>query len=416
MPAASTTNPRSSSLRGVRARSANIWLHSTLVFVGVGASACVDSDPQLGVIASQATVADYTTSTCSTSVVVGLSKQIAKEADCAKPGSFVQFAPGNGLTFSSNAVLPFLEKKAKDDLMAVAANSPIQLNSALRTVVQQYLLYRWYQQGRCGITIAATPGNSNHEGGRAVDVANYSTRITALANKGWAHDVAGDPVHFDHLSSPDGRGQDVAAFQRLWNRNHPNDTIAVDGDYGPQTEAKLRASPATGFPLGPSCENRSLDLDVLSIAGPDFAAPDTRIGYTFVLVNSGQTAWPDTTKLQISTGSSSDIYDEAWESQTVVTEIGQMVPPDGQLTLAFTIKTPAVTDETPISQVFELENAGTKFGSINLALTVKPGLTGEESGDGNEEGDVNGGCNAGGGGLGWLGFALPLVVLRRRRR
>jgi len=39
--------------------------------------------------------------------------------------------------------------------------------------------------------------------------------ITSMANRGWAHDVPGDPVHFDHLSSPDIRGKDVLAFQRL---------------------------------------------------------------------------------------------------------------------------------------------------------------------------------------------------------
>ena len=40
-------------------------------------------------------------------------------------------------------------------------------------MVQQYLLYRWFQLGRCGITAAAVPGNSNHESGRAIDVGNH---------------------------------------------------------------------------------------------------------------------------------------------------------------------------------------------------------------------------------------------------
>lgn len=29
------------------------------------------------------------------------------------------------------------------------------------------MLYKWYQQGKCGISLAATPGSSNHEDGRA---------------------------------------------------------------------------------------------------------------------------------------------------------------------------------------------------------------------------------------------------------
>ena len=46
----------------------------------------------------------------------------------------------------------------------------MSINSAFRTVAQQYLLYAWYKQGRCGIGLAATPGNSNHEQGLAVDI------------------------------------------------------------------------------------------------------------------------------------------------------------------------------------------------------------------------------------------------------
>ena len=46
---------------------------------------------------------------------------------------------------------------------------------------------------------------------------------------------------------------DVMAFQRLWNRNHPEDIIAEDGDYGPATAARIERSPADGFPRGPTC-------------------------------------------------------------------------------------------------------------------------------------------------------------------
>ena len=62
--------------------------------------------------------------------------------------------------------------RARSDLDAVAAQESLQINSALRTIAQQYLLYDWYHEGRCGITAAAHVGNSNHEGGRAVDLAN----------------------------------------------------------------------------------------------------------------------------------------------------------------------------------------------------------------------------------------------------
>ena len=50
-----------------------------------------------------------------------------------------------------------LQSAAADSLAQAAAskNDYITLNSAFRTSAEQYLLYKWYQQGRCGITLAA---------------------------------------------------------------------------------------------------------------------------------------------------------------------------------------------------------------------------------------------------------------------
>lgn len=201
------------------------------------------------------TVGDKINTSCSTATVAPLSLQIAQEIACIAPGSLAPFQEGGGVHFTSGAVLPYLHPTAITDLKATAAaTGDIEVNSAFRTVAQQYLLYRWYQTGRCGIPAAATPGNSNHEGGRAVDLSNYSSVISSMSRHGWAHDVAGDPVHFDHLASSDIRGLDVHAFQRLWNLNNPNDRINEDGDYGPSTAARLSKAPAGGFPLGPDCK------------------------------------------------------------------------------------------------------------------------------------------------------------------
>jgi Synergist-CTERM protein sorting domain-containing protein len=78
-----------------------------------------------------------------------------------------------------------------------------------------------------------------------------------------------------------------------------------------------------------------------------------------------------------------------------------------------------------MTQVFQLDDSGTNFGTINLALTVSPDANGQ-SGDGGDTGDTgddggdagtgNGGCSTSGGTLGWLALALPALVLRRRRR
>ena len=189
-------------------------------------------------------------SNCSTSVVLGLSLQITEEMNCLSANSMVRLPSGGGISFSGSAVIPYLEPDAERDLHN---ENNASINSLFRTVVQQYLLYEWFSQGRCGITAAATPGNSNHETGKAADLGNWASVISAMSNHGWAHDVPGDDVHFDHTASADLRGLDVHAFQRLWNRNHPTDLIAEDGAYGPMTAARIARSPSGGFAIGASC-------------------------------------------------------------------------------------------------------------------------------------------------------------------
>ncbi len=201
-------------------------------------------------------VSTFERSTCSTSVVLALSRQIAEEVDCLKPGQLIPFEVGPRIQFSGSAILPYLGSKARTDLYAAAAaggGKVIRVNSAFRSVAQQYLLRRWFELGRCGITAAALPGGSNHESGRALDIQNYSEWISVFAARGWSHSVPGDPVHFDHTGTADIRGTDVLAFQRLWNRNAPNDKIGEDGSYGPMTASRLARAPAEGFGIGANC-------------------------------------------------------------------------------------------------------------------------------------------------------------------
>jgi hypothetical protein len=229
--------------------------------------ACADSeeDPMMmGMPSIEGTpVTTFESSSCSTGDVLELSRQIAEEVDCLMPGQLVRFEALNGIVFTGAAVLPYLGEQARDDLYAaaVAGGMPLQINSGFRTVVQQYLLRRWFELGRCGIPAAAEPGQSNHESGRAIDVQNYGVWITILDQHGWKHTVPGDDVHFDHLASPDIRGADVLAFQRLWNKNAPDDQITEDGSYGPMTEARIKRAPAEGFGIGASCAARVRTAD-----------------------------------------------------------------------------------------------------------------------------------------------------------
>jgi hypothetical protein len=238
------------------------------LLVSVALAACGDdalvmpdaADAMTGTPSIEGTpVSSFETTACATSTVLALSIQIAQEVDCINPGQLVVFDESATIQFAGSAVLPYVSDQARTSLLAAAGaggGEVIQVTSAFRTVVQQYLLRRWFELGRCGITAAAQPGSSNHESGRALDVSNYSTWITGLEAQGWAHDVPGDPVHFDHLASPDIRGADVLAFQRLWNKNAPDDPIAEDGSYGAQTAERVKRAPAEGFGIGASCATR----------------------------------------------------------------------------------------------------------------------------------------------------------------
>jgi hypothetical protein len=150
----------------------------------------------------------------------------------------------------SSPCVPSLQSKVADNLASAAKskNDYITLNSALRSSAQQYLLYNWYLKGICSISLAAVPGTSNHEGGRAIDTSYYSYWLTTLQNYGWTHsNPTNDPVHFDYYGATDLAKQNLLAFQKLWNINNPNSKISEDGIYGTQTANALYNSPCNGW-------------------------------------------------------------------------------------------------------------------------------------------------------------------------
>ena len=392
-------------------------LSSLLCAVPMLLIGCADQ-PGYGEAVSAVTVAGTVSSGCSTAVVLGLSRQIADEIGCEHPNGLVSFSGTSGVTLTSSAVLPYLEQDAASDLSSVAANSSLQVNSAFRTIAQQYLLYRWYQAGSCGIAAAATVGNSNHESGRAIDLANWSSRVSAMSAHGWAHDVPGDSVHFDHTRSSDIRGQDTKAFQTLWNRNHPEDPISVDGSYGPQTEARLKMSPATGFAIGASCVTTP-HAQISAVDGPDRVMTRAQAHYTLSLTNGTTSDWPDTAQLVVASGS--QLYDPSWQSQTEIVTLGAPILAGQVGTVDIDVTTPAVTEDTAITQVISIQDGATTLGTISLSLTVVAQASAGDSptqsddgGDSHDLGEVTGGCNAGGGSAGAL-VMLALVSLRRRR-
>jgi len=208
-----------------------------------------DSDYEFGMTVNEAAV-----SACSTSTVSGLSQQLIAELECMQPGSMVNI---NDIAGVSTSAFPFLQRGAAAALArATEAGGTITINSALRSTVQQFVLYKWYVDGLCTnvVSLAAQPGRSNHESGLALDVGNYSDWKSRLEAQSFSWLGGNDPVHFDYQGDGDDlRSLSVEAFQRLWNHNNPDDPIGVDGQYGPETEGAIGDAPADGFEFGASC-------------------------------------------------------------------------------------------------------------------------------------------------------------------
>ena len=413
---------------GLAPRTALFGLQAAGLLVSLLAGCVETEEPTYATTASMVTVGSTVSTSCSTAVVIGLSKQIADEVSCLNPAALTRFTPGGRITFTGNAVLPYLGAPAKAGLMTASSAASIQINSAYRTVAQQYLIYRWYQQGRCGIDIAARPGRSNHQSGRALDIASAGSKVSAMRRGGWSWAGSSDPVHFDHRGSADIRGQDVLAFQRLWNRNHPSDRIAEDGDYGPDTETRLKQAPATGFAQGASCATRSFGAgdaaDVLAVDGPDKVAPGAHATYSITLKNAGTTDWPATTRLVVKDGVPSVLHDaSSWASTTDLGPINVAIPAGGTGVVDVEIETPMVTELTPVFTELTLSDGTDTLGLVPIAVTITPNgdegtsTEGDDMHDdeGEEGADVSGGCAAGGGSAG-LGLLAPLLALVRRRR
>jgi hypothetical protein len=193
---------------------------------------------------------------CSTAGAERLSNQILDELLCLLDGRLVPVSHPN-LVPSHPRVHLVLSPAARTALLAVAASQRLTINSALRTISEQYLLWR-------GCPVAADPGSSNHETGKAIDVDEYGAAATRLQNAGFIYPLpSSDPVHFEGPGA-DLRAQSVLAFQRLWNDNRPADRIDEDGVAGPMTLARLAQSPTEGFAVAGRCVRAGSAAD----AGP----------------------------------------------------------------------------------------------------------------------------------------------------
>jgi peptidoglycan hydrolase-like protein with peptidoglycan-binding domain len=190
--------------------------------------------------------------TCGTGAVRGLSLQIIAEMNLLIPNVLVNFDDLN-VAADGPANNPFLQPAAKEALrraIRAQGGGTLKINSAYRTVVQQYLLRSWFERGQCGIEAAALPGLSNHEDGFALDIPDFDAWRGVLGDESWEWFGDSDRVHFTYTGagvSDDVGTVGIQAFQILWNKNNPDDQLKPDGLFGTETEDRLNRSPAEGF-------------------------------------------------------------------------------------------------------------------------------------------------------------------------
>ncbi len=188
---------------------------------------------------------------CSTTATHGLSQQIIDEMNVLVPGSLIDCSDLD-ISIDSKQ-FPYLQRPAKQALARAikARGITMKINSAYRTIAQQFLLRHWSENGRCGIGLAALPGKSNHQSGLAIDIPDFNGWRPFLKAEGWRWlgATTSDKVHFDFVGGGrrDIRPTGILAFQVLWNKNHLSDKIDDDGFYGPETAKRLAISPAEGF-------------------------------------------------------------------------------------------------------------------------------------------------------------------------
>ena len=97
-------------------------------------------------------------------------------------------------------------------MRAAAAERGIDLwiQSGFRTRAEQAVLYRAWRKGRGNK--AARPGHSNHQSGRALDIAVFSPgALYWLGNNasrfGFKRTVRGEPWHWEYVNTPRARGK-----------------------------------------------------------------------------------------------------------------------------------------------------------------------------------------------------------------
>lgn len=334
----------------------------------------------VGASASAQTVAGVAAQRrCSTAGVEAISRQLVETQICLFPGVFVNVTPRAGISVSESRLFTLAQASTRDAMWAAARTTPLQINSMFRTLADQYVLYH---SGACGL--AARPGQSNHETGIAVDLANWSAALRAMTSAGCRHPYPGtDDVHFD-CPGTDRRSDSVRAFQRLWNANNPGDRIDEDGAYGPMTEARLSRSPAGGFARNGCSATPPApmwDAALVRVSCPAAATSGDRPVAFVEYRNTGTATW-DPARTRLGTTGPRDrrgaFYDSVnWLAPNRPSAVDAATAPGAVGRFSFVLAIPEVSVEQPLADTYALVQEGAAwFGpaddAVRCTVLVRP--------------------------------------------
>lgn len=186
--------------------------------------------------------------------VLGLDRQVLFILQREHP-SYLVSARDKDIEWNSTT-LPILQPPAKKALILAVRKrgTKLRVNAGFRSLTTQFLLYKYFRNGECGITAAAPPGRSNHQTGLSIDVEDPIAWKPYLEAEGWRWYGESDKTHFDYVGhSNDISVAMITAFQRLWNDHQSNDKITETGLFDRDTETRMGKAPPQGFPNGKQC-------------------------------------------------------------------------------------------------------------------------------------------------------------------
>lgn len=250
-----------------RASATRYW-HGVLAACGaLGLAGCAPDDVSVAPVARQEQAAGHETleslQRCSDSDVLpetllqGLSLQLVEDVLCAAPDALVFYEPCQeaGCLWPRRGHVPVGQPALVAALhdVAHARNDYISVR-ALYLDLGSHTLLRWKKEQCDGTLVAPRLVDSPLLGGLAAEVPFYSTWRVSLLAAHFVHNAERSPSLFEWRGGADAAAahralhtQSIEAFQRLWNLNHPDDLLTVDGVYGDATASRVLRAPVAGF-------------------------------------------------------------------------------------------------------------------------------------------------------------------------